>query len=300
MKYNQALAVAALTSLTWGGTGVFVRLLPPISPFVITASRLLIAAAIVVPVLLLVKQTRTRLFASLKQPVAYVFALMFVGYYLFATTAFQLATVAEITLIMCTPPIFVLIIKWFCKEPIPRLHFVGAAVAFVGMAVMAWPQLSNLAIAKTRFVGYTFALGSAAITAFYAFFYQRLGAKGKAPESSSVSAMTFAFGALGLVIVALATGSVNSELNAEISTRTVLLMIALGLVSTAVPTLGFALSSRFLPPLITSTIPLFIPLFGATYAYFLLGETLSAAFFIGAVLIVLGVVLVMRPANSGR
>jgi drug/metabolite transporter (DMT)-like permease len=294
MNQNKALIFVAVTAMTWSGTGIFVRLLPPISPFVITSFRLLVAAVLVVPVLLLFRSTRTDLFASLKQPFTYVFGLMLVGYYLCATVAFQLASVAEIALITCTPPLFVLVFKWLAKERIPALHVFGAIIALIGMVVMALPQLTNGVTAVSRLAGYSLGTCTAMFSALYAFFYQRVAAKGKVAESTSITAMAFSLGAviMGVVSVLYDTGAEPLV----VTTTNVGLLVGLGIVSTAIPTLGFSLSSKHLPPLVTSTIPLYIPLIGGTIAYFLLDERLNLSFFIGAIMVLTGVVMVIRPA----
>jgi len=51
MTERGALAIAAITALAWGFTGVFVRLLPGLSSLAITAVRMLVALVSVFPVL---------------------------------------------------------------------------------------------------------------------------------------------------------------------------------------------------------------------------------------------------------
>ena len=55
MSDRVLLLVAALTSLTWGLTGIFIRLLPPVSPMLVASARLFIALLIVLPIILLLK-----------------------------------------------------------------------------------------------------------------------------------------------------------------------------------------------------------------------------------------------------
>lgn len=94
MTERNALWVAAVTSLTWGLTGIFVRLLPSISPLTVTAGRLVIAFVVVLPALILFRDTRRGFKTALGRPIAYVLALLLSGYYLLATAAFQMAPVA--------------------------------------------------------------------------------------------------------------------------------------------------------------------------------------------------------------
>src|SRR5690606_23879914 len=83
-----ALAIAGLTALLWGLTGVFVRLLPSLPPLTLTALRLAIAFAVLLPMLGLAPTMRRALGIVAKQASAYALASLLVGYYLLATAAF--------------------------------------------------------------------------------------------------------------------------------------------------------------------------------------------------------------------
>jgi len=107
--------IALITSLTWGLTGIFVRLLPGISPLAITAVRMAVALLCALPVSAYGYSGMTRrtggLASALRRPAAYVLALFMVCYYLLATSAFQRAPVAEVGLLISTQPLFVLAIR---------------------------------------------------------------------------------------------------------------------------------------------------------------------------------------------
>ncbi|WP_040839203.1 EamA family transporter [Thiothrix nivea] len=72
------------------------------------------------------------------------------------------------------------------------------------------------------------------------------------------------------------------------------IFLGLGVISTAIPTLGFAIVSKKLPAIITSMISLFIPLFSAIFAYLILKEELSIIFFIGCTFVLGGVAIIMN------
>ena len=128
MKERNALAVAALTSITWGLTGIFVRRLPGLTPQAITAGRLLVGLAAALPLLLAWRGMRGKFVQVLAQPLAYVLALLLAAYYLLATAAFQMAPVAEAALLLNTPPIFVLAFRWIRGTAPARTEVGGAAL----------------------------------------------------------------------------------------------------------------------------------------------------------------------------
>ncbi len=304
MDERKAMGMAGLTSLTWGLTGVFVRLLPPIPPLTITAGRLAIALATALPLLFVFRDTRGVFKSALVRASSYVLALLLAGYYLLATAAFQLATVAEVALFLSTPPLFVLAFRRLRGEPSSRAELSGALLAVGGIAVILSPRLSLAAgVSLGHLLGDCLAICAAALAAGYAFSFRMLAEKGRAPDSGGVSVLTFALGSavLGTVAMLLPVPSGLSGLGS----RELLLFLCLGLVSTAVPSLGFAVASKRLPALVTSTISLFIPLFSGVFAFWNLGEGLSVSFLLGSVLVLLGVALIIgigrvRQKEHGR
>ena len=290
---TKTLGFAALTSLTWGFTGIFVRLLPPIPPLTVTAGRLVIAFAVVLPLLLGFQSTRYAFRQALGYPASYVLALLLAGYYLLATAAFQMAPVAEVALLLSTPPLFVLAIRGIRGELSSRAEIIGALLAVGGIALILFPKMSFAGNqAMLHVFGNLLAMCAAFLTATYAYLYRVLVERGRVPEASGVSLLTFLLGglmmSLGAVFVPTPTG-----LN-HLDGHDVLVFLGLGVVSTAVPTLGFALASKHLPAIITATISLFIPLFSGVFAYLILGERLPMVFLAGCVLVLWGVFMIIR------
>lgn len=272
MKERTALAFAALTSMTWGLTGIFVRLLPGQSPITITAARLMIGLCAALPFLFALPGPRSRIAHVLRQPVAYLLAGLLAGYYLLATAAFQRAPVAEAALLLNTPPLFVLAFRWMQGKPPARAEIGGALLALCGIALILGPRLSVAGTPDRAFSGHVFAICAAALTALYATIYRALSLRQQAPDAIGVSTLTFAVGSA---------------------------VLGLGIVSTAVPTFGFALASRHLPPIVTATISLFIPVFAGVFAFLFLGETITGLFLAGCVLVLGGAAILIRGSQAG-
>lgn len=301
MTERNALWFAAVTSLTWGLTGVFVRLLPPIPPLTITAGRLVIALVAVLPILLF-RDTKHGFRSALQYPASYALALLLAGYYLLATAAFQMAPVAEVALLLSTPPLFVLAIRGVRGERSSRTEIGGALLAVSGIAIILVPKILPAGNQPSQhFYGDIIAICAAALTAIYAYTYRILTERGRSPESMGVSFLTFAIGGviLALTVALRPTPSGLSDLN----NRAVFIFLGLGVLSTAVPSLGFAIASKRLPALVTATISLFIPLFSGLFAFLILGERLSIMFFVGSVLVLWGVAMIIRksrPETNGQ
>lgn len=293
MIERNALWFAAVTSLTWGLTGVFVRLLPPIPPLTITAGRLVIAMVAVLPILLFIRDTQHSVKSALRYPVSYALALLLAGYYFLATAAFQMAPVAEVALLLSTPPLFVLAIRKIRGKPSSHAEIGGAILAISGIAIILVPRISFARDHSSQHLyGDIIAICAAALTAIYAYTYRVLAVNGRSPESTGVSLLTFAIGgvSLALAVTLRATPSGISTLD----NSAVLVFLGLGILSTAVPSLGFAIASRRLPAIITAMISLFIPLFSGLFAFLILGERLSIMFLVGCAFVLLGVAMIIR------
>lgn len=309
MTDRNALAIAALTSLTWGLTGVFVRLLPGIPPLAITAGRLTIALFAVLPAFLLLGKSRAGLGggiksgfnadfrAALRRPAAYALASLLVGYYLLATAAFQLAPVAEVALLISTPPLFILAFRALHGQMPALAETVGALLALGGTILILAPTPADAGTSSAgHLYGSAMALGAAALSALYAYAYRHLSEHGRAPETSAVTLLTFAIGSPALL--AAASLFSTSAMPAISGSGTIAVFLGLGIVSTAIPTLGFSIASRRLPAIVTTTISLFVPLFAGLFAYLALGERLSPNFAAGCLPVLAGVALIIRQSRA--
>ncbi|KXI29880.1 DMT family transporter [Paraglaciecola hydrolytica] len=296
MSDKLLLVVAALTSLTWGLTGIFIRLLPPVSPVLVASLRLFVALLVTLPFIFLLQNRQHGFALVCKRPIAYVLALLLVAYYLLATIAFQVAPVAEVALLLSTAPLFVLALRWMYGTKPAVVEVVGALLALSGMIVIMSPQIINSGhLSWQQVLGDIAAIMAAIMTALYAFWFKKLAEQGKAPEASGVALLTFAMGSIILALLVATTGKMGDF--SELDSRSWYLFIALGVLSTAIPTFGFALASKRLPAIITACISLFIPVFAGIFAFLILGEYLNLHFLLGSLLVISGVILIVRQAH---
>lgn len=275
---------------------MFIRLLPSINPLTITAGRLVIALATALPIFLLFRDAQQSFKSAINNTFSYILALLLVGYYLLATAAFQMAPVAEVALLLSTPPLFVLAIRRIRGEHSFRTEIGGALLAICGIAIILFPRMSFVGEQSIKyFYGNITAICAAALTAIYAYTYRILSEKGRSPESIGVSLLTFALGGVTLALVVIFR-PVPSGLT-TLNNSAIFIFLGLGVISTAVPSLGFALASKRLPAIITATISLFIPVFSGLFAFLILGEKISIMFLVGGVLVLWGVVMIIRASR---
>jgi len=277
------LSAGLLAPVAWGFTGVFVRLLHGVPTLAIVAGRLLIAALVLIPWVLL----RGRDFiGACRSPLSAAMG----AYYILATEAFARAPVVEVTLVIGSAPVIAVGLERLRGVRPVRQQVIGAIVAVAGLVLFLRPRAG---VGTDRMFGYLFASGAAVASATYA-----VGLRGRTLSNRPVNALalTVAACALGAVASFVLLGREIQASVAAIAAPTKLIyLILLGLVSTAVPTLAFGIASLRLPPVLT-------PLFAALFAGWLLAEWPLPSAIPGALIAIAGLGLVLRspPRASHR
>ena len=294
---RSALLAAGLTAVMWGLTGILVRLLPPVSPLAVTAGRLVAALIVALPFVAISNTKRSSLKEALKRPVGYVLASLLTGYYLLATAAFQLAPVAEVALLLSTPPLFVLVLRRIGGDAPTVLELLGAGLAVAGIAMILGPRLTLAErFGHPRLLGDLLAICAAVLTALYVYLYRDVANKRMAPEPTSVTFMTFALGSIALIAtVYVVPTTISLE---AFSGTNLLILVGLAILCTAIPSFAFAFASQRLPPVVTATISLLIPLFAGAFAFVILGEKVPPTAIPGSMLVVVGIVVILRQSNQ--
>lgn len=310
------LLAAFLTAATWGMTGVFVRLVPALSPLSVTAARLLVALAVAVPLVLWLRRASLAP-AALARADAWRLAALLAAYYLIATTAFQLAPVGEVALLLALGPLLVLAWRALRGLPVRRAELAGAALAIGGVGVVMLPVLLASGVlvpygllvpqeglgpapqSAARATGNLLALLGSVVIASYAAYYRALGEQGRAPDTLAVSLLAFGGGGVGLGLLSLSPAAGFDP--AALGATDLLYLLGLGTLSTAVPSIGYAMASSRLPAVVTTSMTLLVPVFAILAAYLFLGERPSATLLPGAVLVLAGLwLVVVGPGLTGR
>ena len=292
---NRNGLIAAVTfALTWATTGVTVRSLPALSPISVAAFRCSFAFLALLPFLLLTSYRYSLSLRAIWGDVnSWILSLIMVGYYFLVIYAYQLAPVAEIALINGCTPVFVLIYQKIVGDKVPGNEFAGTLSALCGLLLIVLPNIwANEDYSTNHSLGILIGLSSSISIAAYAVFYRRLELKGRAPDQSSLTLSVLIIGMILFWLVAWFQMA-SMEAPMPISRYHLLLLISLGIVSTAIPTMGYSISSRLLPPVITTSFRLVTPIAAALLAYIVLGEVPSKWVIPGGILIIFGLVLMV-------
>ena len=281
-----AVTAGLLAPVTWGLTGVFIRLLQGIPTLAIVAIRLAVAALILCP---WIWHRRQNLSDALRSPLAAVMG----GYYIFATEAFARAPVVEVTVLVGTAPVIAVGLEAFRGLRPVRQQLLGALAAVVGLVMFLRP---GSGISGARAFGYAFALGAAAASALYAVGLRRRAQAHRPLDPLILTVLACVSGAVASLLL-LGTSPHGAALATPSATQLRYLAL-LGGICTAVPTLAYGIASARLPAVLTTSLGLTTPLFAALFAGLVLKEWPVLAAVPGALVTIAGVVIVLRsPAR---
>jgi drug/metabolite transporter (DMT)-like permease len=294
--HSQGLIAALCSAATWGMVGVFVQWLPGWSPFAVLAGRFLVATVVMLPIFFLAPSIRSEFTCSLRIPLTWWLSLPAIGGYVLGTTAFQMAPVGKVTLLITTSPLFVIAYKYFVRLRIKRSEGVGMLLATVGVSLILLPQLSaGKATSWQTITGYLLALGAAGMLALYTFWFNTLTKQGIAPKSINVVFVTCLLGGVLSLLCAIFFSTLSIGIG--IDRQIILVFVGLGILSTALPSLCYTVAAQRLPVVLTTAILLLEPVFAVLFASIALQEIPSLWFSIGSVLVFLGLLSIARGAN---
>ena len=278
----QGLLCAIFATVCWALTGVFIRFLDMPSSAMIIFGRLIIAAMVIMP---LVIRDKDALVQAIRSPLSLLMAL----YYIFATEAFVRSTIAEVVLIVGLTPLIVLFIERYYGQKIDANAILGACIAVFGLAAFIFPSLSEFD--EKRLSGDVFAFAAAIVSAFFAVGIRRRILNNNPVKILSLTFVTFCYGIIlsgGLVYLN------NPTFDVSLTQNNVVFLIALGVISTALPTLLFGLSAARLSSVTTASITLLTPIWAAAIGGILISEWPSPLSVPGGIITLIGLWFIIR------
>ncbi|MGB7086256.1 MAG: DMT family transporter [Phormidesmis sp.] len=296
---GRGIVIALISTATWATAGIFIRWLPGWSPFAILSGRFLVATIVLLPVVLS-PNIRGEFLFSLRSLSIWGLSLPLIGGFLLGTAAFQIAPVGEITLLLSTPPIFVVVYKLLAKVRIRRREGIGTLLAIAGVALILLPQRSLSPVASGTSLqapaGYLFALSAAALLAVYTLWFGGLSRRGKTFRSINVVFVTCL---LGCVLSSLCTVLFsNSAEFTGLDQRAIFVLLGLGILPTAMSTLCYTIAAQRLPAILATAILLTEPMFAVLFASILLQEIPTLGFGLGSCFVRGGLLSIASSTND--
>ena len=285
-----AIAWGCLAAFTWGLTGTFIKLLPSFTTLEVLSIRILIALSATLVIFLARPSLLSESLALIRKPSGALLSSLMVLYYLFAVRAFQLAPVSDVTLMVGLSPLVGLAFKVKTGKPLVSAEIGGALTAFVGLVLFVLPKLQGISGERTTYLtGLLFALLAACVSLGYAALLEQYSAVHAELNPVVVACTTFAVGSAVIAPIVITTSP--TLLARVLQPESLKVALSLGVVSTVVPTFCYSYAAKHLPPILTTTLNLLVPIFATGLAFLLLGETIPLISVGAALLILVGIVV---------
>ncbi|VUD46785.1 hypothetical protein TDB9533_00894 [Thalassocella blandensis] len=284
------------SAVLWATTGIFIKYLHAIPVGHLLWFRFLLAMMLSVLIFAIGRRAIER--GKLLAWRGFGLASLMTAYYIFATTAFSLAPVSLVVLVIAATPVIAFILQ-FIKFRMYHLHqVVGFVVTLTGISIYVAIQSGNgnLVLSLTTWIGAACALGAACVRALYAVivWHQALAGEkntesNKGPDALLLSLKTVLLGSV-ICIPGLFIGS-SPALPDHFS---LLMLLGLAGIATVLPTLFNTLASARIDPVLHNIICMSTPVLAGAFAWILLDEKQSVWSVLAAGIIVLGIVISIR------
>lgn len=279
-----------LAAILWGTTGTSQALAPSgAHPLTIGALRLAVGGGALLLFALLRGQISRN---SFRQPFFLLLASILVAaYQILFFKAVSITGVAIGTMVAIgSGPLFAGLFAYLIHKERPRRRWLIATIlAVAGLLVLFMPALGS--VSQVRPAGVLMALAVGALYAGYTLAIKRL-LPGNSPDA--VIALVFTFG--GLLLTPFLFGS-NLRWVAE--PNGLLVVLHLGLITTALAYVLFARALRTVPAVHAVTLSLAEPLTAATLGIFVLKERMTITAAAGMALVLIGLV-VLAMERTGK
>lgn len=253
---------------------------PEFGPAVLVELRVLIAALVLLPVLL-IREDLTSLSRNWKK-------LLFLGvvnsaipFYLFSYSTLTL-TAGYASILNATAPMFTAAIAWlWLSQKLTALQSAGIVVGIFGVTVLAWPELS-------------FGIDGAAIAiaaALLAAFCYGIAANYTKKNVSNLSSLSIATGSMIAASLFLLPGALLNQPQQEISTDAWFSVLALGVFSTGFAYILYFRLIRHVGPAKAITVTYLLPVFAVFWGAIVLDEKVTLTMIVGAAIIFVGTAL---------
>ncbi|HET7168116.1 MAG TPA: DMT family transporter [Candidatus Limnocylindrales bacterium] len=207
--------------------------------------------------------------------------------------AFDRITIALALLGFYTYPAMVAVVSVVLgRERLDRIRLVALGLAIVGMAAVVAAQLDPAAAIRFDVIGVALALGAALSQTVYVV-VSRDGYRSVPAEQAIFVVLVIS--SIGAAVVAIVAGGGLAALVYPFRSPSVLpLLVFTGIVTAAIPSLGFLRGIRAIGGMRAGILMLFEPVVGVALAAWLLGEALAPVQAVGAAAILIAALLLQR------
>jgi O-acetylserine/cysteine efflux transporter len=286
---SSEFVVLVVSTLVWGSLHPTAKFaMQQVTPLEMSVLRPVCACVILTLLVLLQGNVRRVLLEARRAPRT-LFALGLLGFAgssVLATLALDRLPAGITSLVANASPLMVVLggIVMF-RHHVQPLVIVGTVTGFAGVALLGLASVSPSEGASATLIGVLLALAASASWAAYTGLARRLGSA----DPIATTALTAGIGALLVSLIAVPTQDWSRVATAPLST--VLAILWAGAVATGLTYAAWSFALRRLPAIVVAPFGYLIPVSALTISHFWLGEPITAAVIVGALMVVAGVAL---------
>ncbi len=276
-----------LATLGWSLSGLFVRLMPELNGWQINCWRgLWMAVGLLIYLLMTHGGNIWAQVQAISPFVILTSALCFAAGTTFYVTSLTMVSTATVSVIGATSPLITALLSpWITGEKPPILAWVSAALALVGMAIIAKAGIE---------IGHVFGLALSCCVPL-TFALQTLLLRKHRQHDMMIAIF---LGGLVAFIVAGSVSLLPSQHSAfSISQNHFLLLMVMGPVQLSIPLIFYGLGAKQMPAVTLSLIAMLDAVFNPLWPWLVVGERPEASSLIGGV-VILGAVLLVVIATQ--
>lgn len=280
----------------FGTASIFIRYLPSLDSISIAFWRLIVAAMALTTILAVLRRHSGFAFLHGRLRDLFILGVFLALHFIFFISAVKDTTILNATVFVNTTPIFSMFVSAFIFKLKPsRLAVGGVAISFVGILVIAYAETlgfggnSASIVSSPSVKGDLEAMAAAIVEAFYLNYGRRVRARS---DILGIMLPIYAFAAVAVGLLSFPL--MFSAPTLPMGLVSIVSILALGLIPTATAHTLYFSSLSNLKSFETATMALLEPIGATLLGVALFSEYPAFPFVAGAVLILLGIILVVR------
>jgi len=289
-----AVIEGATAGVLFGTAAIFIKFLPNLNAFFIVFWRLIIACIALFVMTILLKKSFNLNLIRKNITQLFILSLFLALHFIFFVFALKDTTILNATVLVNTTPIFSVFISTFAFKLKPSvLAMVGLTLSFVGLCVIGYAETVTF---KNQFEGVSPSLKGdleAVLAALLIALYLNYGRKIRSQTSVfTLMLPIYAFAAITIGVLSIFITNATFTMPFEI--EVILPLVGLGILPTAIAHTLYFSSLSNLKSFETATLALLEPVGATILGVALFQEIPAYQFVLGAVLVLLGIVFIVK------
>jgi drug/metabolite transporter (DMT)-like permease len=296
---GSALTEGVAAGVLFGSASIFIRFLQGLDAFSIAFWRLIIACLALSAILLFLGRSFSLSLVKGNVKGFFILSFFLAFHFMFFIFAVKDTTILNATVLVNTTPVFsVLVSNYIFKLRPSRTAILGLTISFAGVCVIAFAeaivQSGNLGGVSSSLKGDLEAVLAASVEALYLNYGRRIRS-----QMNILSIMLPVYALTAFIVAVLSLPARSAVFTLPVDEQTVLSLVGLGLLPTAVAHTLYFSSLSNLKSFETATMALLEPVGATLLGVAIFQEMPAPMFAFGVAMILAGIVFVGKKGSQG-